>query len=326
MRELDIVALLVPVLAPVVLGWLLVQAKVFKTSDAKPLSLSFLYVFLPALLINHLAAQSVRALLDWRFIGITAVLMMLLFLAVLIVRLSVRRNELDSAAMAAFAAAKFNAVVMGLPLLLIALGHEAIVPVLINLILSYFTILPLALMLLEVSVARKSGKEVRPVPVLFRAFRHAVLDPPVSATLLGLLLAGLHMTLPHVVAQSLSVLGDAAVPVPLLALGMTISVKGLRESGREIVWISLVRVIASPVIALAAAIAIRLPAPQAIALVISFSMPTAKLAFALAEEFGVYVQPLASIVTLTTLSMPLIYPAFLLLCNHFWPGVIGRHP
>ena len=47
----------------------------------------------------------------------------------------------------AFACAKFNAVVIGLPLLLVAIGRQAIVPVIINLVVGYFTILPLTLFL-----------------------------------------------------------------------------------------------------------------------------------------------------------------------------------
>ena len=59
-------------------------------------------------------------------------------------------------------------------------------------------------------------------------------------------------------------------------------------------------------------------------LVISFSLPTAKMAFALAESHGVYVRTMAAIVTVTTVSLVVIYPVFLWICERLWPGVIQK--
>jgi predicted permease len=58
--------------------------------------------------------------------------------------------------------------------------------------------------------------------------------------------------------------------------------------------------------------------------VISFCLPTAKMAFALAESHGVYVRTMASIVTITTISLVVVYPTFLWLCEKLWPGVIQK--
>ncbi len=44
---------------------------------------------------------------------------------------------------------------------------------------------------------------------------------------------------------------------------------------------------------------------------ICFSLPTAKMAFALAENHGVCVRPLAAIVTITNVSTIIVYPAFI---------------
>ena len=55
-------------------------------------------------------------------------------------------------------------------------------------------------------------------------------------------------------------------------------------------WVSVVRVVASPILAILIAMASGLSPFYSIALVISFSLPTAKMAFALAESRGVYVR------------------------------------
>jgi predicted permease len=89
-------------------------------------------------------------------------------------------------------------------------------------------------------------------------------------------------------------------------------------------WISLVRVIVSPLLAILAARWLVLSPAYSISLVISFSLPTAKMAFGVAEKFGEYEEQMAEIIALTTLSMVVVFPLFLFICEHLWPGVIGR--
>jgi len=58
--------------------------------------------------------------------------------------------------------------------------------------------------------------------------------------------------------------------------------------------------------------------------VISFSLPTAKMAFALAEKHGAYEEQMAAIVTMTTVSLVAVFPIFMWVCEHLWPGVIQK--
>ena len=325
MSQLDIFKLVLPALAPVLVGWLVVRLKFMAATDAKSLSSAFLYIFLPALLVEHLARQNVGALFDTRFILATGSLMLAIYVALLVIHSSLLHRPLDSSAVAAFAGSKFNAVVVGLPLLIIPIGREAIVPVIINLVLGYFTILPLTLVLLEVAKARQMGRETRLSTTVLRAIRHVVVDPLVSATLIGLLLSALHIAIPAPLDEILATLGSAAIPVPLVAVGMTICASGLKENRGEILWMSAARVLIAPVLAIAVARLFALSPFFSIALVISFSLPTAKMVFALAEDHGVYVAPAAGIVTVTTLATIIIYPFFIWLCEQLWPGTIGQH-
>jgi len=84
------------------------------------------------------------------------------------------------------------------------------------------------------------------------------------------------------------------------------------------------RVVVSPILAIFIARAFGLSPVYSIALVISFSLPTAKMAFALAESHGVYVRAMAAIVTITTISLIVIYPIFLWISERLWPGVIQK--
>jgi malonate transporter len=324
MNEFKIFQLVLPVLVPVFVGWLAVRAKLLSTSDARPLTSAYLYIFLPALIVEHLASQNLSTLFDVKFILATLSLILGIYGTVLIFHKLVLRRTLASSALAAFASSKFNAVIIGLPLLLIAIGRQAIIATVINLILGYFTILPLTLFLLEFAKTEGTGQATKISAVVRRALQHTLLDPLVLATIAGLLMAGLKVALPRWLVQSLITLGDAAVPVPLVAVGMTISSASFREDIGEVSWISLVRMVASPLLAIEVARWFTLTPLYSVALVISFGLPTAKMAFALAEHYDEYERPMAAIVTITTLSMALLYPIFVWICEHLWPGVIQR--
>lgn len=327
MNELKIVALVLPILTPVLAGWLAVRFKVLQVTDSKALTSTYLYLFLPALIVDHLSTEHLASLFNWPFIIATLVLMVGIYGAVLLVEKTLLRRSLASRALAAFAAAKFNAVIVGLPLLLIAIGKQAISAVIINMVLGYFTVLPLTLFLLEVAQGQEQEGPTEYTTVLRKAFRHVCLDPLVLATVVGILIAAIHVALPDWLHQSLGLLANGAVPVPLVAVGMTIagaSYAEYKDSVGEALWISAVRVIASPIIAIGIARLFDLSPVYSIALVISFSLPTAKMAFALAEDHGVYVKSMSAIVTITTVSIVIIYPVFIWVCEHLWPGVIQQ--
>jgi hypothetical protein len=324
MDEVRLFGVILPVLGPVLAGWLAVRFRLLAAEDAKALTSAFLYLFLPALIVGHLASQNLAALFDLRFIVATITLMLGIYGFILLLHRFLLRRPLADSVLAAFACAKFNAVVVGLPLLLIAIGKQAIVAVIINLVIGYFTILPLTLLFLEVAKGEESGTPVRLTTILGRALRHTILDPLILATLAGLALSALKVTLPGWLDQTLATLGGAAIPVPLVAVGMTISGASFQEGIGEVLWVSVVRVVASPILAILIAVAFGLSPVYSIALVISFSLPTAKMAFAIAESHGVYGRAMAAIVTITTLSLVVIYPLFLWVCERLWPGVVGR--
>jgi malonate transporter and related proteins len=324
MSEFEIFTMVLPVLVPVLIGWLAVRLKLLGSQDARALTSAFLYIFLPALIVGHLATQRLRELFDVRFILATVALMSLIYAAVFFVNSFALRRSMATSALAAFACSKFNAMVVGLPLLLVAIGHRAIIAVVINMLIGYFTILPVTLFLLEIGKAQQAGRGAGYAAVVASALRHVVLNPLVLATVVGLLIAALHVGLPGWLSESLTIIGAAAIPVPLVAVGMTIGASTFNESIREAVWVTLVRVVASPILAIEFARLFGLSPLYSIALVISFSLPTAKMAFALAEKHGAYEEQMAAIVTMTTVSLVAVFPIFMWVCEHLWPGVIQK--
>ncbi len=69
MSEFEIFTLVLPVIIPVLVGWLVVRVKVLEVGDSKALTSAYLYIFLPALIIGHLARQNLAVL--FAFAGVS---------------------------------------------------------------------------------------------------------------------------------------------------------------------------------------------------------------------------------------------------------------
>ena len=106
---------------------------------------------------------------------------------------------------------------------------------------------------------------------------------------------------------------------------MSLSAVGLWAKAFEIGCMSAVRVMVSPALAIVVAIAFKLPPVFTIALVSSFSLPAAKMVLPLARKQGVYVEQTAGIITMTTLSLLVVWPVVIWICEQLWPGVVAAH-
>jgi predicted permease len=321
MTELDLLTLLLPILVPLLLGWGVVQFGIMAAEDARPLMTAFQYLFMPALLISCLAKESLADLQHVRYATASLVLLAALYGGMLFVHRVLLGRSLAESAMAAFVGVRFNTVALGLPLLTIALGQRAVVPVVMNVVLGYFTLLPLTLAM--VATAKPTGSATGgTLRASLAGLRGTFANPMVLSVIVGLILAGFVVRLPGWADRTLSVLGNAAIAVPLVAVGMTLGRLSLAGQAVEVLSMSAYRVILSPTLAAMLAWAIDLPAFDSVALVLSFSLPTAKLAYAVAEDNGIYERQAAAIMALTTSLLPIVYPIWIWLCDQHWPGTI----
>lgn len=324
MNELQIIGLVVSIIAPVAVGWVVVRMRWIEASADQVLTWLFLHICTPPLIVVLLARQDLKTLIDLRFILATLVMLFLIYVGVLLLHTLLLKRRLGVAAMAAFTGTKFNTVIIGLPVLLSTIGHHAIVPTIINLLAGYFTILP-ATLICTYAARVESGGTVPMADVFLHALKKAVTHPLVVATLIGLLLAGLKVRLFPWFEKTLLTFGDAAISLALIAVGMSLNTTGVRTNAIEILWMSAIRVILSPLLAIVIAMMFGLQPVFAIALIISFSLPTAKMVFPLAREEGVYAEQSAGIISMTTVSLLLVWPIVIWTCEQVWPGVITAH-
>ncbi|WP_436534093.1 AEC family transporter [Actinoplanes sp. HUAS TT8] len=176
------------------------------------------------------------------------------------------------------AAGYVNANYIGIPIATYVLGDAALVIPIIMLQLLIIT--PVALTLLELgSTGRTSLRSTLVVPLR---------NPMIVATLLGAVVALTGLRLPAPVLDPLVTVGHAAVPMVLLAFGMSLSGRRVLAPGPDriptIVAVGL-KTIGMPLIAFLLAISLRLPHTEVYAVTVLAGLPTAQNVYLYGQRF-----------------------------------------
>ena len=152
--------------------------------------------------------------------------------------------------------------------------------------------------------------------------KHVVLNPMVLSTLIGMLLSVLDLRMPAPVTAYLGILADALTPCALFAIGLGLSIDGLRANIGRASLLSAVKLVIMPLIVYGLSVSLGLDPLYTIAAVICAAVPTAKTAYILAGEYRCEEMMVASTVSLTTLASIISLVAWL-----YWlSGLATRIP
>jgi hypothetical protein len=134
-------------------------------------------------------------------------------------------------------------------------------------------------------------------------------EPVVAATFLGALFLWQGWQTPIFLTNALELIGQMAIPIMLITLGVAIARLETNNMGRA-VWLSAIKVVVSAGAAWTAARWFGLaPIPSAV-LIVQLATPVAVTSYLLAKKYGHEAQPVAGLVVASTLlcviSLPLI--------------------
>lgn len=131
--------------------------------------------------------------------------------------------------------------------------------------------------------------------------RELARNPLILATVAGLTTNAVGLTLTDIVLNTAARVGQAALPVGLLAVGAGLRLGALKAAPGLAAGLLLIRHAVLPVAAIALALAAGLPAAQQAVLVIFGAVPTASSAYVLAVRMGGDGPFVAGLVTVSTL-------------------------
>jgi predicted permease len=273
-------------------------------TEQRPLARLSLYFFSPALGFQALSNSDV-ATSDFAQIAIFAVLMVVLvgLLSLAIARILRFDRLLTSAFLLSILFV--NAGNYGIPFAQFAFGPAGVAPAAVYYIVNSVLTNTLAVYLASSghSNIRKSLVSVLKMPLLY-------------AALLGLLFSLMHWTLPEPLARAVELAAAAALPLMLVNLGLELARAKLRDYEWRVFLAVGIKLLISPIIALALAAAMGMTGLTRSVSVIEASMPTAVMASLIASEFQGRSDFVTSVVFLSTLGSTITLTALLLILGY----------
>ncbi|MEY9852383.1 malonate transporter [Leifsonia sp. EB41] len=265
------------------------------------------FVTNPALLFVTLAHADLKVVFSTQLVvaAIAAIAAAGLFL--LLSRLFFRRSAAETT-IGTLGSGYVNANNIGLPVAVYVLGSASYVaPVLL---LQLIVFAPIALTVLDITS--------RGTVSLWSILTQPVRNPMIIASLLGILVDVLHIPIPAAVYQPFELLGGAAVPLVLMAFGMSLHGSRPLQAGHgrvEIATAVLLKSVGMPLVAFAVArFAFGLEGHALFAAVALAALPTAQNVYNFAARYERGMPVARDIVLLTTLfAVPvlLVIAAFL---------------
>lgn len=124
-------------------------------------------------------------------------------------------------------------------------------------------------------------------------------EPAMAATLLGALFLWQGWTTPLWLTNSLDLIGQMAIPLMLITLGVAIARLGVRQLGRAF-WLSLARAALCLLVAVATGWAFGLQSVPLAVLILQITTPVAVTSYLLAEKYGADADAVAGLVIVST--------------------------
>jgi hypothetical protein len=317
---MHIFILMLPVVLPVLLGYLLARAKIFAPSVGDSLLKYLMYATFPAVILGNLVNKKFHELFRLDFSIATTLAVLGIYGVTFFIYKLVFKAKNSQSAMAALCTSFVSAGIVGLPVMAGIIGVEiSVVPVIVNTIISLVTVVPITVLLIKLE-QDGAGKDL--FRTLGATFVDVLKNPLVAASLIGLFLVIFEIPVPYWLHDTFQKIGEATFATALVAVGIGINPKTLKKNLGRILTLSFLRVIVFTVVGFGMAIWFHMGHATAVAFVMIMALPTAKSVPPIGQEYDVFVSESIQVVTITTLAMFVIMPPVIYVANLLWPGVV----
>jgi len=305
---LSIVLVTLPFFALVLCGYIAVQRRLLPLEAIPGLNSFVLFFALPCMLFRFGSGTPLAQLLD-ASVFFTYLLCALLMVGFTVMFSLNQRIGWNDAAFGALVAAFPNTGFMGVPLLVALLGPAASGPAIVTIMADLLITNSLCIALSRLDGAQQRGART----AALQALKGVVSNPMPWAILLGTLFSALDLRLPTALAQTVSLLADAASPVALFTIGAVLarsrllSASGTPRALRYGDYLPVVafKLLLHPLLVfLVGALAIRLGVPLTYSaltvIVLVAALPSASNVTILSERFGADTARVGNIVLIST--------------------------
>ncbi|WP_424975841.1 AEC family transporter [Dinoroseobacter sp. S124A] len=302
-----------PFFAIIALGYGAGRTNFFSPEATAYLTKFVFYFALSAMLFRFAANLSLSEILDWQIVGAYLWATGVIYLLATAVALF-RKLGIEEAAVEAQCAVIGNVGFLGIPMLVLLLGEAAVGPVLLVLTVDLIVFGSLIVILITGS---RDGRVS--FGVLQSVGLGLVKNPMIVSISLGLLWSGLAIPIPGPMNAFLDIIGSAATPGALFAIGASLATKSA-ERIQVAGWLSFCKLVIHPAaVALAALVIFPVEDSYAAGVMIAAAaLPTAGNVYILAQHYGVAPARVSATILISTALSILTLSAIIAALGQGW--------
>lgn len=287
-----------PMLSLILVGFVVGRCNVIGSKADEVLSRYIFYCSMPAFLFLSLLERDITQASQFDFLFCfatsTAISMAVsTFIAFRALRLTTAEVPLFL-----MSTCYVNSINLGVPLLVYTIGDP--LPVVIVNVFQLLVVCPFLILLLE-----RGEKKATAIGTMWRSLRMLVCNPIILATALGFAGSITRLRPPGLVEDALALLGQAAIPTALFALGLTLSKidrHALRGIARDLRMALTIKLLLQPIVTgVIGFVFMDLEQQWLIAAILVAGLPTAQNVVIFAQRYRAYVQEAAGIVFFSSL-------------------------
>ncbi len=272
-----------PVIAIIALGFFLIRTNMFTPEQNTALNKFVFMIAAPALLFRNVAVTEFPETTPWGlWLSYYLVMFGCMALSIGLARIFLPRRSAPDCVIIGFGSSFSNTVMLGIPIILTAFGEPAALPLFLVLAFHGLLIFSTGILLMELSTS--SSRSLRGA---ISALPQALSNQTVLIALLaGVLWNMSGLNLPDPADRFLDILGQAAIPLALVAIGGTLATVPVRRSVGVAAYMSAFKLMVQPAATYGvASYVFGLPPLWVATITLLAAMPTGVLASVLAEQY-----------------------------------------
>lgn len=315
-----VVDVVLPVFGLILVGYLAGRFRILGQESSEALN-NFVYFFaLPALLFVGMARVSAQDVLNLPFLAAFLGGIFIVFVLALVVARFAFPGSGAARTLGALSAVFANTGYMGIPLFLTAFGPDGVLPAVIGAVAMAAIVMAAGVVMIELALSAGSGF----VKALANVGRAVALNPLVIGSVAGFVWNAASFGLPKPIATFADLLGAAAGPAALFAIGLFLASQSLNAlmGGRravEVVWLLSLKLVVQPLVTWWIARLVGLDQFWTASAVILSALPTGALIFVLARQYGVYVERASAVILASTVVSVVTLSAIMVLLRPTGP-------
>ncbi|AWH89200.1 AEC family transporter [Limnobaculum parvum] len=302
------IVLSAPLFILAILGYTLIRWAKWSQNVAEGLTKFVFSVALPAMLFRMMCNFSKQPPVDARLLIAFFGSCLIVFVIGRILAAKMLKLDGTSGSVLALGGIFSNNVMLGIPVATVALGQASLPSV--ALVLVFNGLILWTLVTVSVEWSRNGSLSINGFA---KTAANVLKNPLIIGIISGTLFSLTGYDLPAVVDQPVSMLGQIAAPMSLVALGMGLAEYRIRDGWQISSVICTLKLIVQPLIVWLLAIALNLPPMETQVVVLLGSMAVGVNVYLMARQFNVIVGPAASSMVISTILSAITTPLILTL-------------